>query len=63
MENNNPSEILYMPGQTTEEVLRLQKQAQLLNPMTRRMLETAGITSDMRILDIGCGSPGSSDAL
>jgi ubiquinone/menaquinone biosynthesis C-methylase UbiE len=45
----------YVLGQAPEAIQRLLKQGQLLNPFTRRMLEAAGITAGMRVLDLGCG--------
>jgi len=31
------------------------EQAELLRPMTERMLHAAGITTGMQVLDVGCG--------
>lgn len=45
----------YVLGQAPEGIQRLLKQGQLLNPFTRRVLEEAGITTGMNVLDLGCG--------
>lgn len=38
------------------ETQRLQTQAQILEPFTRRLFEQAGITAGMRVLDVGSGA-------
>ena len=48
------SEIDYALGRTRGEYHRLIEQAELLRPMTERMLLAAGITTGMRVLDVGC---------
>ncbi len=45
----------YVLGHTTTEQLRLIRQARFLAPATERFLRDAGISSGMRVLDIGCG--------
>ncbi len=45
----------YVLGQAPEAIQRLVKQSQLLNPFTYRMLDEAGITTGMKVLDLGCG--------
>jgi len=45
----------YVLGHNNREQLRLIKQAGFLNPMTAAFLRSAGIASEMRVLDIGCG--------
>ncbi len=45
----------YAFGHDTEAIQRLLTQGQLLNPFTRRLLEEAGITRGMKVLDVGCG--------
>lgn len=45
----------YLLGQTLEAIQRLLVQGQMLNPFTRRVLEDAGITRGMKVLDVGCG--------
>jgi 2-polyprenyl-3-methyl-5-hydroxy-6-metoxy-1,4-benzoquinol methylase len=46
----------YALGQSAEETARLEKQAQLWNPSTRRLLEEAGIGAGMKVLDVGTGA-------
>lgn len=45
----------YIMGRTNEEYTRLKRQAQVWEPMTKSVLERAGITPGMRCLDAGCG--------
>lgn len=45
----------YALGHTPREIQRLLVQGHLLNAFTRRMLENAGITAGMKVLDVGCG--------
>jgi ubiquinone/menaquinone biosynthesis C-methylase UbiE len=45
----------YALGQAPEAIQRLLYQSQLINPFTRRVLEEAGITTGMKVLDLGCG--------
>jgi ubiquinone/menaquinone biosynthesis C-methylase UbiE len=45
----------YALGHTSREIQRLLVQGQLLNAFTRRLLENAGITAGMKVLDMGCG--------
>ncbi len=46
----------YLFGHSDNETERLRKQARLFNPSTRRMLEEAGITRGMKVLDVGSGA-------
>ncbi len=46
----------YLFGHSDNETRRLQKQARLFNPSTRRMLQDAGITPGMKVLDVGSGA-------
>src|SRR5579863_1559608 len=46
----------YALGQSGDEYARLVRQAELLEPMTRRLLEDAGVASGMRVLDLGSGT-------
>ncbi len=55
MQAQKPSTNTYVLGQAPEAIQRLLRQGQLLNPFTRRVLEEAGITSGMNVLDLGCG--------
>jgi hypothetical protein len=52
---SNASAPIYVPGRTQQETERLQQQARLFEPFTRRMLEAAGITAGMKVLDVGSG--------
>ena len=45
----------YVFGHSDEEIQRLVRQARLGNPCTRRFLEQAGISADMKVLDVGSG--------
>jgi tRNA A58 N-methylase Trm61 len=45
----------YIMGNTSEEYLRLKRQAQVWEPMTKSVLERAGIAPGMHCLDAGCG--------
>jgi cyclopropane fatty-acyl-phospholipid synthase-like methyltransferase len=45
----------YVLGHTSAEQQRLIRQARALAPLTERFLRDAGISSGMRVLDIGCG--------
>jgi ubiquinone/menaquinone biosynthesis C-methylase UbiE len=45
----------YVLGHTSVEQQRLIHQARMLAPLTERFLRDAGISSGMRVLDIGCG--------
>jgi SAM-dependent methyltransferase len=45
----------YVLGHNAQELRRLNRQAALVGPFTQRFLENAGISSGMRVLDVGCG--------
>jgi SAM-dependent methyltransferase len=45
----------YGPGHADHELERLQVQARLIEPTTRRWFVEAGITAGMRVLDVGSG--------
>lgn len=45
----------YALGHAPKEIRRLLVQGRLLNAFTLRMLENAGITAGMKVLDVGCG--------
>lgn len=45
----------YALGRTSSEYDRLIEQAELLRPITERMLRTAGVCPGMHVLDVGCG--------
>lgn len=46
----------YALGRTQQEYARLERQAKLIEPMTRRTFTDAGIAPGMRVLDLGCGA-------
>ncbi len=45
----------YAMGRTAAEYERLRRQARVLEPLTRRVLEQVGIQSGMSCVDVGCG--------
>src|SRR5579863_8917313 len=45
----------YLFAQATDETRRLRRQADFLSRYTRSLLDSAGITSGMRVLDVGTG--------
>jgi SAM-dependent methyltransferase len=45
----------YALGRTNAEYERLIEQAEMLRPLTERMLRAAGIGAGMHVLDVGCG--------
>ncbi len=55
MSNYHESEETYILGHKSEAVQRLLRQGQMLNPFTPRLLEDAGISRGMKVLDVGCG--------
>jgi len=46
----------YVFGHSTQEMARLEAQARLIDPITRRFFEAAGIGTGMRVLDCGSGA-------
>ncbi len=46
----------YALGRTNTEYDRLIEQAELLRPLTERLLRAAGIVAGMHVLDVGCGA-------
>ena len=46
----------YVLGHTPRETERLQQQAQKTNPATQRFFAAAGVTTGMKVLDVGCGA-------
>jgi ubiquinone/menaquinone biosynthesis C-methylase UbiE len=49
------SEPVYALGRTAGEYDRLIEQAQVMRPLTERMLRSAGVRPGLHVLDIGCG--------
>src|SRR5690349_18328969 len=45
----------YVMGHDDRERRRMLLQASILNPLTQQLLQRAGISAGMRVLDIGCG--------
>ncbi|HLZ58844.1 MAG TPA: methyltransferase domain-containing protein [Ktedonosporobacter sp.] len=56
MSEKNGNDPQYLPGHTDKETERLQRQARLLAPSTRWLLERAGIKAGMKVLDVGSGA-------
>lgn len=56
MSTHKKSDAIYVAGDTAHERRRLQDQANLVNPFTRRLFENAGIGDGMHVLDIGSGA-------
>ena len=52
----NKCEASYILGHSEAEILRLQAQAEILRPITERLLRSAGIRPGMRVLDLGSGA-------
>ena len=46
----------YALAHSEQELERLSRQAQAFEPFTRQLLQQAGISAGMRVLDVGCGS-------
>lgn len=56
MNGKDESSRHYVMGYSNEEMRRLQKQAALWQPTTRRFLEDVGIMAGMKVLDVGAGA-------
>lgn len=48
-------DVPYILAHSDREIRRLKHQADIVNPITRRILLAAGIAPGMRVLDVGCG--------
>jgi 2-polyprenyl-3-methyl-5-hydroxy-6-metoxy-1,4-benzoquinol methylase len=46
----------YVLGHSAQELERLNAQARLVGPITRRFLQEAGVVAGMRVLDVGSGA-------
>jgi ubiquinone/menaquinone biosynthesis C-methylase UbiE len=55
-QNNTTRSVEYELGHTEKELKRLATQARLIDPITRRFLQDAGIVAGMRVLDVGSGA-------
>lgn len=55
MSETPPPARTYILGNDSKEIERLVKQGQLLSPLMRRLLEDAGVSRGMKVLDLGCG--------
>jgi ubiquinone/menaquinone biosynthesis C-methylase UbiE len=53
---NTKNEPVYILGHSPAEIQRLKVQAEILRPITERLLLSTGIGPVMRVLDIGCGA-------
>ena len=53
--SDTPSERTYVLGNDPEELVRLDRQAALIDGPTRQLLRAAGIAPGMRVLDLGTG--------
>ena len=56
MQNGRRDLPVYALGHAHQELDRLSLQARILEPYTRRLFVDAGISTGMRVLDVGCGS-------
>jgi hypothetical protein len=53
--NGSAPESNYVMGRTSDEYERLRRQAKLLEPITRSVLERTGLSTGMSCLGLGCG--------
>src|SRR5262245_2676904 len=53
---SEPPPKTYVFGHAPQELARLEAQARIIDPVTRRFFEAAGITPGMRVLDCGSGA-------
>jgi ubiquinone/menaquinone biosynthesis C-methylase UbiE len=56
VESQPKSDATYVLGRSAQETERLQLQAQVYDPFTRQLFVDAGITTGMKVLDVGCGA-------
>lgn len=56
MAEHKKSDATYIVPDSERERVRLQRQADILNPFTRRLFISAGLVEGMRVLDIGSGA-------
>jgi len=55
MKQTSSSQKMYALGHSGKELERLSRQAQAFEPFTRQLFQQAGISTGMRVLDVGCG--------
>src|SRR5262249_10591011 len=55
MGNHRGRDPIYVMGRSADEARRLQERARFFEPLTRHLFQDAGISSGMRVLDIGSG--------
>lgn len=56
MDTQRPPDAAYVLGHSVPELERLITQSQLVEPFTEQFFHDAGITTGMRVLDLGCGA-------
>jgi len=56
MSASHTADAIYVVGRSAAETRRLQQQAQVYGPSTRRLLEDAEIMAGMKVLDVGSGA-------
>jgi protein-L-isoaspartate O-methyltransferase len=56
MSEHSATAPIYVPGRTDRETRRLQQQAHMFEPFTRRLFEAAGVREGMKVLDVGSGA-------
>ena len=56
MSEHSATAPIYVPGRTDRETRRLQQQARMFEPFTRRLFEAAGLREGMKVLDVGSGA-------
>jgi ubiquinone/menaquinone biosynthesis C-methylase UbiE len=56
MESQTKADPTYVVGRSRREAARLQLQGQIYDPFMRPLLVDAGVTTDMKVLDVGCGA-------
>jgi ubiquinone/menaquinone biosynthesis C-methylase UbiE len=55
MTNHQGWDPIYVMGRSADETRRLQERARFFEPLTRHLFQEAGISTGMRVLDIGSG--------
>jgi ubiquinone/menaquinone biosynthesis C-methylase UbiE len=52
---SSSQQLAYVMGESEHERRRLELQSSILNPLTDRFLRESGLSTGMRVLDLGCG--------